>query len=527
MPLTLSLRFPTGRYAAAAWDDKDRAEWPPHPARLALAFTDVLHKAGNPQTLRSALIWLCEQGPPSVTIPVDEHLDIQRMEGYFVPQNPSEAEGMKHPRKSRSFPTVFLDSEQATVFFHWPDAMPAETQLAALNELAGHLPRFGHSSSLVVTSATTLSPPSGEMWRTLVPATNNGFQSDHRLRVPYPRLLESAESAFDAEARAIEMDHLIKKAAKSAKSDKTLKPAASPRGRHDPRHQWQGYTEAPPPGIPHTPWDNRIMLLARIDGARPGLGSTWKLLETFHKTLLDRWSRDPSRGPVPAWISGHEPGSGKTGPARDNHLSFFPVADVMHANAQGRLMGIGLAFPRPETAGSDPVSLGIDWQKAMAALFPFGESLELIVPHTDIRFSLAPTDPTESRRAFDLARWTGPSFRWASVTPIVFDRHPKPHFKKDPIAWAESAQLIVREACHRIGLPSPSQIEVSQYSPLHGVPPSAAFAPPPGRPGRPDRVHFHVELRFDQKILGPVLLGAGRFRGYGLLAPIPPTKITQ
>jgi CRISPR-associated protein Csb2 len=55
---------------------------------------------------------------------------------------------------------------------------------------------------------------------------------------------------------------------------------------------------------------------------------------------------------------------------------------------------------------------------------------------------------------------------------------------------------------------------------LQGVPPSSAFAPPPARAGRPARVHFHVTLTFDQKIAGPVLLGAGRFRGYGLLAPI-------
>jgi CRISPR-associated protein Csb2 len=521
MPLTLSLRFPTGRYAAAAWDDKERAEWPPHPARLALAFIDVLHKAGNPATLRDALVWLCQQGAPSIIVPTPAHVDIQQMDGFYVPQNPSEAGGPKHPRKPRSFPTVFLDPEQDTVFFHWPDSNPEAPQITALEDLTTRLPRYGHSSSLVIATATTMTPPSGDAWRLLEPVTEATFHADHRLRIPYANLLESAEAAYAADSRAKEMADLINKAAKSANPEKkTLKPSASPRGRHDPRHLWQGYVEALPPSLPATPWDHRVLLLARIEGPRPGLVSTWQLLETFHKTLLDRWSREPSRGPVPPWISGHQPGSGSTAPALENHLAFFPIADVNHKHAQGRLMGIGLAFPRPETAGIDAVTMRLDWQNAMTALFPQGAPLELVSPASDTKLILTPADTTEGRAAFQRTRWLGPSTQWASVTPIVLDRHPKPHFSKNPIAWQQSACQIVHEACQRIGLPAPTDIEVSSYSPLQGVPPSSAFAPPPARAGRPARVHFHVTLTFDQKIAGPVLLGAGRFRGYGLLAPI-------
>lgn len=521
MPLTLSLRFPTGRYAAAAWDDKEQAEWPPHPARLALAFIDVLHKAGNPQRLRDALVWLCQQGAPSIIVPAAEHIDIQQMDGFYVPQNPSEATGLNHPRKLRSFPTVFLDSEHDTVFFHWPKANPDQSLLTALQDLAARLPRFGHSSSLVIASASTIEPPSGDAWRRLEPTTEATIHSDHRLRVPYANLLEAAETAYAAESLAEEMADLIRKAARSAnREQKTLKPAASPRGRHDPRHLWHGYVEALPPSIPATPWDHRVLLLARIDGPRPGLVSAWQLLETFHKTLLDRWSRDPSRGPVPSWISGHQPGSGNTAPALDNHLAFFPISDIKHTHAQGHIMGIGLAFPHPETVGMDAVTLRLNWQKAMVALFPEGEPLELVSPASDTKLILAPADPAEGRTAFQPSRWTGPATRWASVTPVVFDRHPRPHFSKDPIAWQQSARQIIHEACQRIGLPTPTDIEVSLYSPVQGVPPSPAFAPPPARAGRPARVHFHVTLTFGQKILGPVLLGAGRFRGYGLLAPI-------
>jgi CRISPR-associated protein Csb2 len=156
----------------------------------------------------------------------------------------------------------------------------------------------------------------------------------------------------------------------------------------------------------------------------------------------------------------------------------------------------------------------------MAALFPQGDALALTTASSDASLTIAPADPMESRRALSLSRWVGPSQTWASVTPVVLDRHPKPHFQKNPAAWAESARQIIHEACERIGLPTPTHIEVAPHSPMQGVPPSSAFNPPPARPGRPARVHFHVSLTFDRKIVGPVLLGAGRFRCYGLLAPL-------
>jgi len=41
----------------------------------------------------------------------------------------------------------------------------------------------------------------------------------------------------------------------------------------------------------------------------------------------------------------------------------------------------------------------------------------------------------------------------------------------------------------------------------------------PERPGGSNRRQVHLWLRFDRPVLGPVLLGAGRYRGYGLCKP--------
>ena len=520
MPLTLSLRFPTGRYAAAAWDDREKAEWPPHPARLALAFIDVLHKAGNPDHLRAALDWFCQLGAPTLVLPSEDRMDARVMDGFFVPQNPSEATGPKHPRKARAFPTVHLDPDHPTVFLHWPDAEPDASQLESLQELAARLPRFGHSSSLVVAAANCEPPPAGEGWTVILPAEDSITPAEHRLRVPYAGLLDAAEKVFAASEREKEMQELVRQSVAKAKTDKMLKPAASPRGRHDPRHHWIGYSEAIPEDMPASSWDDRILILARTNSDRIGLVATWRWIEILHKTLLDRWSRDPGRGPVPGWISGHRPGQGITAPTTANHLSLFPLADVGHAHASGRLMGIGIAFPRPETAGIDSATLRLEWRKAMAALFPQGELLQLRENGDEAGLILQPADPTETRKSLQQRRWSRASRHWHSVTPVVFDRHPKPHFSKDPHAWAASCRKIIIESCRRIGLPEPDRVDVAPYSPLPGVPPSPAFPPPAARAGRPARAHFHVALEFPRKVRGPVLLGAGRFRGYGLLAPI-------
>jgi CRISPR-associated protein Csb2 len=40
------------------------------------------------------------------------------------------------------------------------------------------------------------------------------------------------------------------------------------------------------------------------------------------------------------------------------------------------------------------------------------------------------------------------------------------------------------------------------------------------REGRRSRQQWHVTLQFDRPVRGPVVLGAGRYRGYGLMVPL-------
>ena len=524
MSLTLSLQFPAGRYVAASWGNRDEVEWPPHPARLCLALIDVLHKSGNSDISREALSWLFSQAPPVIVIPDKHHADEQLLDGIYVPQNPSAAEnGIKHPRKARSFPTVFLDPDQPSVFFHWSDAEPPRAIRDPLKKLVSSLPRFGHSHSLVIANLSEQLPPVGDEWRVIRPLeSDQPCTPEFRLRVNWDGLLKSAEDAFDADARSKEMDDLIDTATRTAKPDKPLKPAASPRGRHDPRHRWHGYSEEWESPLASTPWDNRILVLKQTEGNRMGLPSTWQITEVLHKTLLDRWHRNPSLGVIPSWISGHAVGElGKaTAPTTSCHLSIFPLAFVGREHATGHLLGFGIALPAPEAIGMNTADFRIQWRQALATLLSENGEVTLTPPDKAWTIHLAPEESPDPSLALQPSRWTKPSAKWQTVTPIILDRHPKPHFGKDPAAWHESCVKIIGEACQRIGLPIPEHIDVSPHSPLPGVPAAFAFAAPTARSGRPPRFHIHASIQFSEPVEGPLLLGAGRYRGYGLCLPI-------
>ena len=111
--------------------------------------------------------------------------------------------------------------------------------------------------------------------------------------------------------------------------------------------------------------------------------------------------------------------------------------------------------------------------------------------------------------------WTHRSRIWATVTPIVLDRFaPRRHRDQDA-----EAQAAIVTACERIGLPQPTQIRLLPISRFTGVPASRSFPAIQRKSDGAERWHIHAELEFPLEVEGPVLLGAGRFRGYGLCRP--------
>jgi CRISPR-associated protein Csb2 len=123
-------------------------------------------------------------------------------------------------------------------------------------------------------------------------------------------------------------------------------------------------------------------------------------------------------------------------------------------------------------------------------------------------------------------RWAGPARAWATVTPVALDRHPGSLGDRDPRRRAKAegrAEATVRAACARIGLAEPAEVALSRQGFVRGVLPVPAF---PAFTSNTDggaplkRYLVHARLLFDQAVHGPVVIGAGRYRGLGLCLPL-------
>lgn len=204
-------------------------------------------------------------------------------------------------------------------------------------------------------------------------------------------------------------------------------------------------------------------------------------------------------------VSGHGP---RGAPLESPHLAFIPMASIGHPRADGRLLGLAAALPEGMT--------GADRHAVLRVLARVGE-LRLgrlgvwgLMPAIWLPWNLRP----EAWTAYPVG-----ATHWATVTPIALDRHPK---SKAPQAYRQEVAEVIAAGCVAVGLPRPREVIVTQASAHLGVPPAHAF-PRLRRKDGTNRRHTHAILVFDQPVRGPVLVGAGRYRGYGACRPLEAT----
>jgi CRISPR-associated protein Csb2 len=108
--------------------------------------------------------------------------------------------------------------------------------------------------------------------------------------------------------------------------------------------------------------------------------------------------------------------------------------------------------------------------------------------------------------------WCRASRVWESVTPVLFDRYPKAG------KVGLSAGDIIAGSCTLVGLPVPEVVSVGKFSSFTGVPPAdPKFFPL--KDAQAGRYAAHVTVKFREEVKGPVVLGAGRHYGLGLMRP--------
>ena len=274
-----------------------------------------------------------------------------------------------------------------------------------------------------------------------------------------------------------------------------------------PTARWQGYGQPQPAereAAAHTVFDPRIVVLA-IQGRRVSLPATLKLTAALRGLLM----RECPLQPPPEWFSGHR-SDGK--PAIAPHMALAPLPFVGAPHADGRIMGLALILPRdlnPDEAGRglNPILHEPDTGLPRAHRLFDGQWLECAM-EIDTR-ERPPVN-------LDPQTWTSCSRTWASVTPVVLNRH---FDGKD--RWARAAESV-KDACRHIGLPRPADVLLHPVSLVEGVPHAREFPRLTRKRDNGRQSHAHAVIVFDTPVTGPVLVGAGRFRGYGLCKPMDP-----
>lgn len=527
----VEVNFLTGRYVATYHNKRDKEEWPPHPARLFSALVATWADGDCDAAERDALEWLETQEPPSISrsnatprtpvsyfVPVNDtsvvgktwyarkgnrvkalldrlqeenggriqtKLERERVVDSQVSRagntNPDTARGMLptgRVKQERHFPSVTLDAPRVT--YIWECSMPADIA-RAFDKLLARVTRLGHSSTLVSCRVVTATPeaslvPSdvGESVRTVGRGQLAELQRQfERHRGIKPRGLPYTQTHYRDSSETHQLETL-----------------------HEPNTvgDWVVFEFEP---------------RSRFFPATRGVD----IAQAMRASVL-HYAEDP----IPEELSGHR---SRGAPTTSPHVAFLPLPNVGFPHADGRILGIAVSVPRVLSAECRHAlfrAISI-WESAQP------QRLKLTMGSIgEIHMSRisGPSDLVSLRPSI----WGRQSSTWISATPIALPRHPGRLVggsqAKQARAWAQ-AETSLRAACSHVGLPDPLDVELSLNPYLVGARGSAKYPPfsQNGRDGKPVRRQLlHASLTFGEKVSGPVLIGAGRFFGLGLMRPI-------
>lgn len=562
--LAIEVHLLTGRYAATQYNDRSRAEWPPHPARFFSALVAALHdrEPVDPDE-RLALRWLegLESVPElDVDIAVDERVGRREVHSVFVPVNDVTLVGDPEAeiRKARESLAELEGSEQT-------NEAKVEVQNArrTLANLQKKLATFLESQLIGPTK-----PSKEDIKRSvaLLPERRNREERTFPVVVPerssFVFLWLEAEPGKHLEALRRLCDRVTRLGHSSslvhcAIVDRPIKPSLVPNktGEHvlrtvgprqlerleqayerhqaiDPRvlpARSQRYGEPVRKDVsrrPHSIFSDEWNVFERIDGERPLASRGVDLAISVRRALIEVHGQES----LPPVLSGHD---AQGNPSSQPHLAFVPLPWVGHEHADGSVQGFALIAPR---------SIAPDERIALMRLLGKWESergdkddsysIELGTPPDlgrPIKIRIRRVE-LPGKTTLSAARWCKPSRRFATATPIALDRHPgnlRSNVERTAERAASEAESCIAEACERIGLPRPLNVSISLAPLLFGAQHVRQFAPWPPQPGRARRARVHAEIEFSEKVCGPVLVGAGRYFGLGLCLPVADPNVSD
>ena len=465
---------------ASTPENSQKSEWPPHPDRLfsALISSWSIQKNKNEE---KALKWLETQSPPDIVFPEAHHRDdVSR----FVPVSGRNEKDMKYfnngsifeiiksiNRKERFFPAVILPDNNPKVHMIWKEE-PPKNIFDMLVNITSRVSRIGHSASLVRASIN-----------------KDDHHSDHRytydkkgrifLRCPYKNRFDELKTGFEIN------------------DNSDWHPSIAPTHR---------YTE--PTDIPmQSKMGDEWIIISFKSGFIPTLEAFPILAKKMRNKIIALADKEDT---VHELISGH---TEDKKPLQKPHLAIIPLANVGWEFSNGNLLGLALILPADSKYGTDERR---QLRKTITQFFEHAQG-ELKIDKTNhVQFE----KDEDNRHSLRTDRYISENKTWASVTPIALDKYPK---KKK----GETFESVISDSCIKIGLPKPKEIKISRYSNISGSPPAFASRNPNGGKGwmeqkqgfLSNRLICHAVITFDKKVSGPIIIGAGRYYGFGLCIP--------
>jgi CRISPR-associated protein Csb2 len=506
--IAIGIRYLTG-YAVAQDLTRQQAEWPPHPARFFMAMVAAHYATGEDPKERAALEWLEQQTPPGIKV---SDADFRYGHESYVPTNDS-TQGVNRVRQLRSFAAARPHEDK--LFFVWQEEPPSEV-IRALGSLCSKVTRVGHSSSLVQAWVAREAPAA-----TLVP---DDHAADERLRVMGAGTLRYLDECLQGQAQseywALRDQVEWAQGAELRSLKKQLKarfPNEAPQWQRPRISNWQRYRrvkEAACDSDPtRSPFGDDFLVLRKVEGPNLGLESTLGLTGALRDAVLAAVD-DSKRADIPEWLSGHQ---ADRLPSRRPHVACFPLAYVGAPHADGHVMGLGLAVPRDCGESRDRDA---EIKRLRPLLFEDDDTPRTFELWRKLRGRTLwewriqrEVDGASGSMTLRRETWIGPSQEWASVTPVVLHHYPNR-------AKTGDIERIVRAAFRSALLPEPAELSIGSQSAHRGA--GHVRSMPEYDEGGADlcRYQVHVTARFPKKVLGPVLVGRGRYRGYGLFRPL-------
>ncbi|TVR75325.1 MAG: type I-U CRISPR-associated protein Cas5/Cas6 [Spirochaetaceae bacterium] len=489
---SIAWRYLTGQFHAADFTNQAWPEWPPHPDRVFQALVASWAARGCSDPERDALLWLERLDPPAISVP--DHPRPVAAQSTYVPPNdiqvPEEKwkTGVyvdsylgilpeKRKRKRRHHAATWVGDGECALTWQGFSERDFARHEPALRRLCEGVTRIGRSSSFV---ACWVSRKPRESRYHPAPDSRGAEERTTWIRLPWSGRLRELEEAHQAGLRP-------------------------PPPKEVPYRTHQ-LMEDQKPNTTHSPepvFSDRLLIFRIVSDRSFSLSHTLKLTSALRSDLI-RAASLHDRDLLPL-VSGHAP-SGT--PLDAPHLAYIPLPYVGGSYGSGRVFGVAIVPPAHGHSHTED-------QLYRLLGFLIGEDGEWevpISPSESIRLAsdIGATPPVSLRDC----TWLRSSTRWASVTPVGMDRMQNRR-RSDPDRWAagEVERMLVRA-----GYPEPASVRVMPVSVHRGSP--AVFDVPPivRKDGRVRRM-VHVDVQFPEPVSGPILIGSGRYRGYGLCKP--------